>query len=102
MSHRYHRTKVDLNAQQWYITGGVIECQANPKLALVIAEGDAKAIKKYIRLMTVRMKWKGENFAGQEDDEDDGDDVKMDDNDDEMEDGEKKIKQKFNPDNTCE
>ena len=62
MSHRYHRTKVDLNAQQLFITGGVLECQSNPKLALIIAEGDAKAIKKYIRLMTVRMKWKGENF----------------------------------------
>ena len=106
MSHRYHRTKVDLNAQQLYITGGVIECQANPKLALVIAEGDAKAIKKYIRLMTVRMKWKGENFAGQDDDDDD-DDVNssgngMNDDDDAMQDGETKVKQKFNPDNSCE
>ena len=68
MSHRYHRTKVDLNAQQWNITGGVLECQSDPKLALVIAEGDAKSIKKYIRLMTVRMKWKGENFANDDED----------------------------------
>ncbi len=96
MSHRYHRTKVDLNAQQWKITGGVLECQSDPQLALVIAEGDAKAIKKYIRLMTVRMKWKGENFAD-DDKEDEDEDVEMD------EDGEEAPKkQKFNKSNKCE
>lgn len=102
MSHRYHRTKVDLNAQQWYITGGVLECESNPKLALVIAEGDAKAIKKYIRLMTVRMKWKGENFAdGHEDDQNgdgNGDEV-MDDANGESEEPKQ---QKFNSKNSCE
>jgi len=102
MSHRYHRTKVDLNAQQWYITGGVLECESNPKLSLVIAEGDAKAIKKYIRLMTVRMKWKGENFFDSQEDEDeennDGD-VDMDDADGEPE---RPKQQKFNPNNSCE
>ncbi len=95
MSHRYHRTKVDLNAQQWKITGGVLECQSDPNLALVIAEGDAKSIKKYIRLMTVRMKWKGENFAN--DDEDDDSDIEMGENGEE---GPKK--QKFNQNNSCE
>eukprot|EP00957_Ditylum_brightwellii_P165263 12582622-Ditylum_brightwellii.AAC.1 len=70
MSHTYHRTKVDLNAQQNGITGGVLECSC-PKLALVIAEGGPKAIKRYVRLMTVRMKWRGENFHGESDDDDD-------------------------------
>ena len=68
MSHRYHRTKVDLNAQQNGITGGVLEVE-QPKLALVIAEGGPKAIKRYTRLMTVRMKWRGENFWGDDDGE---------------------------------
>ena len=70
MSHRYHRTKVDLNAQQSQITGGVLECEV-PKLSLVICEGGPKAIKRYIRLMTVRMKWKGEGVLdiGESDDE---------------------------------
>ena len=95
MSHRYHRTKVDLNAQQWNITGGVIECEADPQLALVIAEGNAKAIKKYTRLMTVRMKWKGENLM--DGDEGDDSDVEMQDDSEE-----KSKQQKFNPNNTCE
>ena len=39
-------------------------------LSLVIAEGGTKAIKKYIRLMMVRMKWKGEQFVNESDEED--------------------------------
>ncbi|KAL7575925.1 hypothetical protein ACA910_000724 [Epithemia clementina (nom. ined.)] len=54
MSHPYHRTKVDLNAQQLLITGGVLEC---PAAACVIVEGSPQAIQKFIRLMTVRMNW---------------------------------------------
>jgi len=72
MSHTYHRTKVDLNAQQNKITGGVLECEA-PRMSLVICEGGPKAIKRYTRLMLVRMKWKGEDVMSVEesDDEDD-------------------------------
>ena len=74
MSHTYHRTKVDLNAQQNKLTGGVLECQCNPanldddscsKLSTVICEGGPKAIKRFIRLMSVRMKWKGEGLIEQ-------------------------------------
>lgn len=89
MSHTYHRTKVDLNAQQNNITGGVLECQ-HPQLACVICEGGPKAIKRYTRLMTVRMKWQGPDDAPDEDDEEE----------EEEEEG-KPPKQKFNPDNTC-
>jgi U4/U6 small nuclear ribonucleoprotein PRP3 len=85
LSHPYHRTKVDLNAQQNNISGGVIECEA-PKLACVICEGGPKAIKRYIRLMTVRMKWKGVDLEGHDDDDEEVD-----------ADG-----PKFSPDNTCE
>jgi U4/U6 small nuclear ribonucleoprotein PRP3 len=89
MSHPYHRTKVDLNAQQFNITGGVLECE-NPSLACVICEGGPKAIKKYTRLMTVRMKWQGPDGADAVD-ESDGED---------NEDGPKQ--HKFNPENKCD
>ena len=58
LSHPYHRTKVDLNAQQNNITGGVLECQV-PRLSCVVCEGGPKAVKRYRRLMEVRMKWTG-------------------------------------------
>eukprot|EP00978_Attheya_sp_CCMP212_P035605 scaffold155711_cov47-Attheya_sp.AAC.1 len=108
MSHRYHRTKVDLNAQQNSITGGVLECE-NPELALVIAEGGPKAMKRYIRLMTVRMKWKGEN-SGDNDiasDDDEPPETTMNTNND-METNEETAAavaaapQKFNAHNSCE
>mmetsp|Transcript_4102 Transcript_4102/g.4752 ORF Transcript_4102/g.4752 Transcript_4102/m.4752 type:complete len:586 (-) Transcript_4102:36-1793(-) len=93
MSHTYHRTKVDMNAQQNNITGGVLECM-KPPLACVICEGGPKAIKRYIRLMTVRMKWKGPDDVEAEDEEESDDD-------DLSNEGTRKI-QKFNPDNKCE
>ena len=86
MSHPYHRAKVDLNAQQNKITGGVLECET-PAMACVICEGGPKAIQRYKRLMLVRMKWTG------------GDD---DDDDDEDLDNEEEVKtQKFNKNNRC-
>lgn len=91
MSHPYHRTKVDLNAQQQNITGGVLEC-LDPPLACVIAEGGPKAIKRYTRLMTVRMKWEGTDDAQDESEEEE-----------EVGEGEEKaVTHKFNPDNRCE
>ena len=90
LSHPYHRTKVDLNAQQNNISGGVIECEA-PKLACVICEGGPKAIKRYIRLMTVRMKWKGVDLGGEDDDDEEDDNH-----------GDSVDRPKFAPDNTCE
>jgi U4/U6 small nuclear ribonucleoprotein PRP3 len=92
MSHTYHRTKVDLNAQQNGISGGTLECQ-NPSLACVICEGGPKAVKRYTRLMLVRMKWTGPD--DEEDDDDDG-------NDDVLGGDGKPPTQRFNPDNKCE
>jgi U4/U6 small nuclear ribonucleoprotein PRP3 len=92
MSHPYHRTKVDLNAQQFNITGGVLECE-NPALACVICEGGPKAIKRYTRLMTVRMKWKGPDDNAEESDDDD--------EEEEAEDGEGVVRHKFHPENKC-
>lgn len=92
LSHPYHRTKVDLNAQQNNITGGVLECEV-PKLACVICEGGPKAIKRYIRLMTVRMKWKGVDSNLDDDEVEEQD---------EEGDGAATDRPKFNPENTCE
>jgi U4/U6 small nuclear ribonucleoprotein PRP3 len=92
MTHPYHRTKVDLNAQQSNITGGVLEC-SNPKLACVICEGGPKAIKRYTRLLLVRMKWKGPDDQADEEESDDGD---------EQEEKEGVVRHKFNPENKCE
>jgi len=90
MSHPYHRAKVDLNAQQFNITGGVVECQV-PRLSCVICEGGPKAIKRYTRLMLVRMKWKGPDNDDLYDDEEE---------DDDDEEGVKR--HKFSQDNKCE
>lgn len=93
LSHPYHRTKVDLNAQQFNITGGVVECQS-PQVACVIVEGGPKAIKKYTRLMLVRMKWKGP-------DNDDDDEEEEEEEEETNEDG-VVVKPKFDKDNKCE
>ena len=91
-SHPYHRTKLDLNAQQLSITGGVLECDF-PNVSCVICEGGPKAIKKYQRLMLVRMKWRGPDEGDEESDEEDepkeGDD-------------DKPKKTKFDKENRCE
>eukprot|EP00557_Chaetoceros_sp_GSL56_P011178 CAMPEP_0176486608 /NCGR_PEP_ID=MMETSP0200_2-20121128/5660_1 /TAXON_ID=947934 /ORGANISM="Chaetoceros sp., Strain GSL56" /LENGTH=698 /DNA_ID=CAMNT_0017883323 /DNA_START=95 /DNA_END=2191 /DNA_ORIENTATION=+ len=102
MSHRYHRTKVDLNAQQNKITGGVVECQC-PSLSLVICEGGPKAIKRFTRLMTVRMNWTGEGILNPDDGDDDDvmvTSATMEDND--VKTGDASTSQKFNPENSCE
>jgi U4/U6 small nuclear ribonucleoprotein PRP3 len=88
MSHPYHRAKVELNARQNNITGGVLECE-QPRMACVICEGGPKAIKRYIRLMTVRMKWLGTDDAVDEEEDEDGDEEGV-------------TTHKFNPDNKCE
>ena len=98
LSHPYHRTKVDLNAQQWNLSGGVIECTRDPSFACVLVEGGPKAIQRYTRLMLVRMKWSGPDDAAAAAMDDDDDAMEPDhDNDDEMH----PVTHKFNPHNVC-
>ncbi|KAL7471009.1 hypothetical protein ACHAXS_013524 [Conticribra weissflogii] len=105
MSHPYHRAKVDLNAQQNSITGGVLECEV-PELALVVAEGGEKAIKRYTRLMTVRMRWKGEDFYVSDEDEDmehvGENDMAAGGSGDDLAKQQHQKPKKFNPNNECE
>jgi len=101
MGHPYHRTKVDTNAVQNSITGGVLEC-GNEGVSLVITEGGPNAIRRFTRLMTVRMKWKGETLdADPEPEEMEVDD--LDTNNDPLEEGEAPVKKpvRFNKQNWC-
>lgn len=88
MSHPYHRTKIDLNAQQLNLSGCVLECSQDPSFACVIVEGGPKAIKRYARLMLFRMKWTG---LDDEDEDPVEHDVVVDD----------VVTAKFNPANEC-
>lgn len=54
LSNGSHRHKVSMNAKQLELTGIVI---LNPRTNIVIVEGGMSAIKKYKRLMTVRINW---------------------------------------------
>ena len=94
MSHPYHRSAVDLNAQQLQLTGLVLECYAGLGACLVVVEGGPKAIQKFHRLMTVRLNWTG---PGEESDDDDDDDEPDGDDGDDA-----KPQHKFNPANRCE
>jgi U4/U6 small nuclear ribonucleoprotein PRP3 len=101
-SHAYHRTKLDLNARQWKITGGVLECPATATfpVSCVICEGSAQAIHKYIRLLTVRMNW---TSGPDGDEEDDDDDNAMEEELDNEETNQQQVQQphKFDPTNRC-
>ena len=68
VSHRYHRTKLHVNSQQFQLTGGVVEVPN--QCACVIVEGGPKAIQRYKRLLLVRMNWTGEGMEGQKSAED--------------------------------
>lgn len=68
LSNPQHRFKVDVNAQQFHLTGGVLICK-DDGLNMVVVEGGRKAIKHYTKLMTRRIDWLGDK-AGHEDDSD--------------------------------
>ena len=94
LSNPRHRFKVDMNAQQHFLTGTVVLC-AEAGVNLVYVEGGPKAIRKFVRLMLHRVKWDapmdedikdavlGENGGGEGMDEDDGEGAGDEDNDDE-------------------
>jgi U4/U6 small nuclear ribonucleoprotein PRP3 len=54
LSNGSHRYKVSMTAQQLELTGIII---LNPRTNIVIVEGGMPAIKKYKRLMMVRINW---------------------------------------------
>merc|ERR1712176_1483719 len=63
--------KIDMNAQQFHLTGCCIAC---PGVAnIVIVEGGPRASKRYKKLMTRRIKWT-EDQTKDDDDDDNSDD----------------------------
>lgn len=73
LSNPQHRFKVDVNAQQYHLTGGVLICQEE-NANMVVVEGGKKAIKHYTRLLTKRINWLGDaddSDAGGSDESDD-------------------------------
>ncbi|GLD91483.1 hypothetical protein PINS_up000016 [Pythium insidiosum] len=72
LSNPQHRFKVDMNAQQFHLTGGVLCCKQN-NVTMVVVEGGRKAIKHYTRLMTKRIRWREQADGDSDEDEDDAD-----------------------------
>lgn len=73
LSNPQHRFKVDVNAQQYHLTGGVLICKED-NVNMVVVEGGRKAIKHYTRLLTKRINWLGDaedSDGGDSDDDDD-------------------------------
>merc|ERR1740121_2996588 len=71
LNNKRHLFKIDMNAQQFHLTGCCISC---PGVAnIVIVEGGPRAIKRYKKLMTRRIKW-SEDQKGDDDDEEEDDD----------------------------
>ncbi len=73
--------KVDINAQQYQLSGLVLLCDEKNVPTIVIVEGGPKAITKFTKLMLKRIKWnatndeiEAEDNASSNDDED-GDDA---------------------------
>merc|ERR1712113_179268 len=55
LANKRHLFKIDMNAQQFHLTGCCISC---PGVAnIVIVEGGPRASKRYKKLMTRRIKW---------------------------------------------
>jgi U4/U6 small nuclear ribonucleoprotein PRP3 len=61
------RFKVDVNAQENHLTGGVLMCLA-AETNLVVVEGGPKSIKRFSKLMLNRIDWNAR--VGEEDEED--------------------------------
>jgi len=84
-----HQFKVDMNALQNSLTGGVLICkgteddatgevvmggQGHNAMSLVVVEGGPKAVARYVKLMTRRIKWDGEGDGDGDSDSDDEED----------------------------
>merc|ERR1711957_522789 len=70
LQNKRHLFKIDMNAQQFHLTGCCITC---PGVAnVVVIEGGPRAVKRYRKLMLRRIKWNEDQKD--EDDDDDSDD----------------------------
>merc|ERR1740121_1425191 len=73
LANKRHLFKIDMNAQQFHLTGCCIAC---PGVAnIVIVEGGPRAIKRYKKLMMRRIKWTEDQNDDDDDDDDDDEEV---------------------------
>uniref|UniRef100_A0A7S2AHT6 Uncharacterized protein n=1 Tax=Alexandrium andersonii TaxID=327968 RepID=A0A7S2AHT6_9DINO len=73
LANKRHLFKIDMNAQQFHLTGCCISC---PGVAnIVIVEGGPRAIKRYKKLMVRRIKWTEDQKDDDDDDDDDDEEV---------------------------
>jgi len=73
LANKRHLFKIDMNAQQFHLTGCCIAC---PGVAnIVVAEGGPRAIKRYKKLMIRRIKWSEDQKDDDDDDDDDDEEV---------------------------
>jgi len=90
LSHKLHKIKVVMNAEQLLMTGCCIISSIGN---MVVVEGGPKSIKKYKRLMLHRIKWNDIDDDGNNGDDggDDGEEHDDDDDDDDDDDEERKM-----------
>mmetsp|Transcript_111362 Transcript_111362/g.315250 ORF Transcript_111362/g.315250 Transcript_111362/m.315250 type:complete len:590 (+) Transcript_111362:104-1873(+) len=73
LANKRHLFKIDMNAQQFHLTGCCVAC---PGVAnIVIVEGGPRAAKRYKKLMTRRIKWPEDQKDDDDDDDDDDEEV---------------------------
>merc|ERR1712113_1226054 len=73
LTNKRHLFKIDMNAQQFHLTGCCIGC---PGVAnIVIVEGGPRASKRYKKLMVRRIKWTEDQKDDDDDDDDDDEEV---------------------------
>merc|ERR1719356_1971284 len=73
LANKRHLFKIDMNAQQFHLSGCCITC---PGVAnIVIVEGGPRAIKRYKKLMVRRIKWTEDTKDDDDDDDDDEEEV---------------------------
>ena len=80
LSSAKHKFKIDVNAQQFNLSGAVLMCESIGN-NLVVVEGGLKGIKKFIRLMVHRVNW---DIADAVEDSGDYEDEDIDDNEEEV------------------
>ena len=75
LTNKQHMYKVDVNAQQLYLKGCVLFSH-EAGMNLVVVEGGLKGVKKFVRLMTKRIKWSakpgGDDESSDSDSENEG------------------------------
>ena len=69
-SNNRHRFKVDVNAQQLYLSGIVLLIAEKGAPSVVVVEGGPRAVRKYTNLMTRRIRWS--DMAEEEEEEEGG------------------------------